>query len=505
MLTFLFLPPMSAFGEPAELVTTHGRDFVFDGKSFSFVGMNIRGLCHYGHGDPLPYTNSGHIDENLNGVAAMGGKVIRLFAAVNNATNQEAVDRLKVVLDKMQPLGLKAIVCFTDVYTTAFHPQGDDGYYLMQPSGWTLLDDTWFASGYTINYLPFVQLAVTQLKDHSAVFAWELGNEITDLKNPTNIVSFTANVAAAIKAIDPHHMVTTGFLSIDHTQIGEALGKQLYEDPNIDFITVHSYTGEDHNANRAVASRVAKPIILEEYGWHKDSGDRVANTTSEMAKWFRDRGVRGYMNWGYQAQAYDIGDGDGFFGIDRYSHTDYTEMVALYSSKAAELTAAATTLPERLEPEGENVSGQITAWNADSIFNSSFGGDKVYDGVVSEGSKWTSQGTAPPHWLALDLGRVCSVDGITVRMAGDADENVGYNFKAYEIQTGTSLSGPWTTKTAVSNPAQFSVVHTVFESPESIRFLRIYVTDTGIDYYARLPEVEVYELTSAVRKGWMLY
>ena len=488
---------------PAELVTAYGDEFSLNGQAYRFIGVNMRGLCHYGHGDPLPYTSSSHIDENLDGVASMGGKVIRLFAAVNNTMNQDIVDRLKTVLDKMETRGLKAIVCFTDVYNTNFHPPGDDSYYQLQPGGWTLLDDTWFASGYTINYLPLVQLAVTQLKDHNAVFAWELGNEITDIKNPNNIISFATNVASAIKAIDSYHMVTTGFLSIDHTQIGETNGYNLYANPNIDFITVHSYNGEYHNQNWAVHSRLRKPLVLEEYGFSASSGDRVTNTQNLVNEWFDVHCARGFMQWGYQAQGYDIGDGDNDVGMDQYAHPDYTQLFNIYQTRANLIASNPITLPARLTPQGENVARYSINWQADSVYNSSYGGDKAYDGIISGTSKWCSNGNPPPHWLALDLGQMRLIDGFTIRMAGVV-ELESFNAKSYQIQSGSSLTGLWTTEFTVSNPAQFSFYHSIFDTPKLMRYIRLYVTNTGIDNYCRITEVEVYEYASSVL-SWTLY
>ncbi len=504
-LFIFFIVGIGLYAAPTELITAYGDEFSSGGFAFRFIGVNIRGICHYGYGNPLPYTLSSHIDENLDGVVAMGGKVIRLFAAVNNATHQQVADRLENVLDKMETRGLKAIVCLTDVYNTPFHPNGDDGYYQLQPGGWTLLDDTWFSSGYTINYLPWVELAVNQLKDHNAIFAWELGNELTDIKNPNNIIAFTKNVAAAIKSIDPYHMVSTGFLSIDHTQIGEVNGVNLYSDPNIDFITEHSYNGDDFVVNHGVHSKVGKPLVLDEYGWASSAGNRVTNTEAQVEKWFTQRESRGFMNWGYQAQSYDIGDGDNIFGVDRYAHSDYNEMVGIYSAKAAEIAANPVLLPTRLEPVGTNIAGESTAWQTDSVYGSNWGGEKAIDGVISDGSKWTSDGSAPPHWLALDLGTERLLDGFTVWMSGATGELFSYSFKDYAIQSGSSLSGPWTTEFTDHNPAQFSVRHSIFDIPKLVRFVRIYITDTGIDNYARLPEFEVYETDTAASQTWVYY
>lgn len=502
---FLLLCAGSISAAPTEVVTTYGTEFTLDGiHAFRFVGVNLRGLSHYGGGDILPYTSAAHIDENLDGVAAFGGKVIRLFAPCKFVTKEVNTARLKNVLDKMETRGQKAIVCLTDLYNTGFHPMGDDAYYMAQPGGWTLLDDTWFNDGYKVNYKPWVQHVVNELKNHNAIFAWQLGNELTDIKNPNNIVPFTTDMAATIKAIDPWHMVTTGFIGIDHTQIGEAQGYALYADPNIDFITQHSYDGSDQPQNHAVHSRLQKPLVLDEFGWNRND-DRVANTLAQVNRWFDERAARGFLQWGYQWQNFDIGDGDTIFGMDRNFHADhYQALVDIYSARAAAFSNTPAVLPARLTPLGENVAPLSTGWLADSSFSASFLGPKAYDGVISEASKWTSQGGAPPHWLAIDLGQTRMVDTVTVRMAGAANEFISFNFPAYEIQSGESLSGPWTAEFTVSNPAQFSYLHHInFAAPKPMRYVRIFITNPGIDNYARLPELEVYEVVESPA-GWLL-
>ncbi len=494
-----------AFAQPADLVTVHGREFAYNGQVYRFVGMNIRGIAHYGRGNPLIYTSLGDVDTNLDGLAALGGKVVRLFAANKFFSHADNAAHLEYVLDRMHARGQKAIIALTDVYTTDFHPQGDDSYYQLQPSGWTLLDDTWFASGFRTNYLPFVDAVVTRLKDHPAVFAWELGNELTDIKNPNNIIGFAKETATRIKGIDPYHMVTTGFLSIDHTQIGIENGIDLYSNANIDFMTVHSYTGDDPLQNREVHCRLEIPLVLEEYGWDRNVGDRVASTTAQIPKWFGERQVRGMMNWGYQAQSMDIGDGDGIFGIDRYSHTDYNEMTALFKARADLIAANPMDLPRLGPPDGQNLALDAAAWSTDGNFSAAYAGDKAIDGIVSAASKWTSTGAAPPHWIALDLGATRNLTGFIIRMAGDAAETIRYDFPAYQIQTGSSLSGPWATDFTVSNPAQFAVQTSYYDTPKSARYVRLYITNTGIDNYARLPEFEVYGTAQVNGLGWIFY
>jgi|GEM_PF-2228741 len=143
-------------------------------------------------------------------------------------------------------------------------------------------------------------------------------------------------------------------------------------------------------------------------------------------------------------------------------------------------------------PTGVNVAPQSAQVSTDSNYSSSYTGAKAIDGVVSAASKWCSNGNAPPHWLALDLGSNKTVNGFVVRMAGAAGEYSSYNFESFKLQSGSSISGPWTDECSVSNPSQVSVIARSYLTPKVLRYVRIYVTDCGIDNYARLPEFEVY-------------
>ena len=74
-----------------------------------------------------------------------------------------------------------------NAWEAVYGPAGDDGYYQLQTGGWTLLDGTWFAGGYNTNYLPWVEAVVSALKNHNAIFAWEIGNELTDIDTANSV------------------------------------------------------------------------------------------------------------------------------------------------------------------------------------------------------------------------------------------------------------------------------------------------------------------------------
>jgi hypothetical protein len=142
-------------------------------------------------------------------------------------------------------------------------------------------------------------------------------------------------------------------------------------------------------------------------------------------------------------------------------------------------------------PTGNNLALSAVSWPTDSVYSSSYAGDKAKDGVVSATSKWTSADTATPHWLAYDLGASHTVNGYIVRHAGAAGEPTYFNAKNFSIQTAASLSGPWTDDAIVDNSAQASVTTRSYNTPKSVRYVRLYITNAGIDPYARIPEFEV--------------
>lgn len=144
------------------------------------------------------------------------------------------------------------------------------------------------------------------------------------------------------------------------------------------------------------------------------------------------------------------------------------------------------------EPEGQNLSRGATRWAASSSFNGASGGDRAYDGVISAGSKWTSDGSTPQSWLALDLSAAQLVTGFVVQHAGAGGEPDYFNTEAYRVETGASLSGPWQALVSVANPAREDRTVSVLPSPVTARFVRLVVTDAGIDQYARIPELEVW-------------
>jgi len=144
-------------------------------------------------------------------------------------------------------------------------------------------------------------------------------------------------------------------------------------------------------------------------------------------------------------------------------------------------------------PGGTNLARYAGQVAVDSYNLSSQTGDKAIDGIVAAESKWCSAGTGGPHWLKLDLGAEATINGFIVRHAGAAGEPTIYNTQQFRIQSATSFNpASWTDECVVNNAAQANVTTRSYLTPKTLRYVRLYITDAGIDNYARIPEFEVW-------------
>lgn len=318
-------------------VTRAGSEFAAGGARFRFVGMNSAGLPHYGAA-PLMYARPEQIATELDEVRRMGARVVRVFAAAEDADHDVVAARLGRVLDLAADRGVYVIAALTDFYaSTPYHPRGDRGQYARDPRfAIDLLSPAFFRGGYRSSYLPWVRAVVSRFAGHPAVFAWELGNEIKCDDDHRAFIAFARETSDAIRALDRRHMVATGMITSRWATDAEA--RELYSLPNIDVVTYHNYGGTQEFADfeYAVARDTGRPLIVEEAGF--EGGNRPVRVEADLRAHVDSRGARGYMQWGFTAITPDNGNGDLRFGMDRLAHSgDYDAMFGVYSSAAARL------------------------------------------------------------------------------------------------------------------------------------------------------------------------
>lgn len=298
-----------------QFVGRSGQQFVVNGQPLKFIGFNVRGICHYGKHDMLPYSGSNDRTLALDYVESVGGRVIRVFAPYAGIGPTETGNRLATVLDGAWARGIRVIVVLTDFYYwSQSHPQGDSAYY-SDYGGWILLNHTFWQSAYTANYRSQALYLAERFRDHPGVFAWELSNEGRDVEDGATFVRFCLDMAAQIRAVDPNHMIGAGLISYRNANITWSQAVEIFS--SLDYLTSHNYNGSDWEDERPLAAAVNRPFFIEEAGFSE--GDRPALTDADIRKWI-DRGACGYMHWGLMPTTYDNGDGDRMFGIDRVWH-----------------------------------------------------------------------------------------------------------------------------------------------------------------------------------------
>ncbi|MGD9369526.1 MAG: hypothetical protein PVH87_27700, partial [Desulfobacteraceae bacterium] len=324
---------------PPDFVQVIGDKFYIKGKPARFIGANIRGLIHYGH-DPqdLPHTFPEHQTKQLQEAAIMNARLVRVFLAHKNATPAQVESRLRHVLSmiKQNFPDIYLLPAFTNLYSDVpFYVQGEGNFYTPN------LNLDFFREGYRDKYLSFVKHIVNIFKDEANIFGWEIGNELKAEHDSTNgapeeLVNFMLDMAKEIKTLDPHHLVTTGMISTRHAWMAhrQDLREKLYSSPNIDFITIHAYDGnekkeEEKEDDSDLATHFQKPFIIEEAGFNIEKyGNRPEKTREDMANWF-GRGASSYMPWGFMATDRDNGDGDNVVGMGKQLG-DWKELFELH-------------------------------------------------------------------------------------------------------------------------------------------------------------------------------
>lgn len=282
---------------PKDFVGVMNGNFALNGRKFRHVGVNTHELV---------YHKPDEARNDLTKAQSAGIKHVRIFLSSSKHETSGVggvIERLQRVLNEAYSRGIRLTVAMTNEYN---YPnlaadslggincvKGDNGSYTVPYSDTYLLNHQWVAGGFRARYLQFVREVVQYFKDSPAVFAWEVGNEISDPSYQDDgcetILNFYREVAATIKSIDRYHLVAPG--NISTTQLGfdsdpnsaEAKRERLYGDPNFDYITCHVYEKFDEHprpvVDRELARRLIKPFVVEEYGYRMSQDRTGKNET----------------------------------------------------------------------------------------------------------------------------------------------------------------------------------------------------------------------------------
>lgn len=84
-----------------------------------------------------------------------------------------------------------------------------------------------------------VRQKILRYKDHPALLAWGLGNEVDLMYTNTRVWHAVEDIAQMVKELDPNHLVTTVTAGIDREKAQLIMEKV----PSIDYLSINTYAG----------------------------------------------------------------------------------------------------------------------------------------------------------------------------------------------------------------------------------------------------------------------
>lgn len=331
-------------------VRRHGTGFTCDGRPFAFVGANT----HY-----LPWASRAEVDRTLEEAAKLGFTVIRTIvpgiigspdgkgkrtiwswpnasdssnlkldgvhyaywdtAAGRMAFNDgpDGFQRLDYVIRKAGACGLKLDIALMDYWHyTGGTRQMVSWYRELDVPGQDLVEryEAFYTDERTrADYRRLVEHVLTRrnsltgvvYRDDPIIAAWDLMNE-PEFRTVPIATEWITTMSAHVKTIDPNHLLTTGSEGFFGGRAGSDPEAHLAL-PTIDFGTWHTYPAyhkispDDVIAlmerHAAVARKVGKPVVLQEFGYNKANADHADVHRRWLAALNRIPDTGGWLVW----------------------------------------------------------------------------------------------------------------------------------------------------------------------------------------------------------------
>jgi mannan endo-1,4-beta-mannosidase len=335
-------------GGRRDFVRREGTRFELGGRPYRYVGTNMWYAAYLGAN--APYGNRDRLRRELDAVAALGMKNIRILGSselsplknsITPAFRTETAEYSRTLLEgldyalaEMGRRGLTAIIYLTNFWewsggmmTYLYWNNGGRFINMNDPAHpWPAFADM-TAQFYTNEravgmYHDYVRTLVgrtnsitgTRYADDPAIMSWQLANEprpgggeeVGHRQLPA-YMAWIRNTGRLIKSIDPNHLVSTGSEGLQGCLGRESCVVSAHEPPEIDYLTAHIWpqnwgwadpknlpgtfegaaekTRDYIQKHVALAERLGKPLVIEEFGFPRDEGsfDPKASTS------FKDR------------------------------------------------------------------------------------------------------------------------------------------------------------------------------------------------------------------------
>lgn len=143
-----------------------------------------------------------------------------------------------------------------------------------------------------------VRAQVLKYKDHPALLAWGLGNEVDLLYTNTNVWYAIEDIAKMVRELDPHHVITTVTAGID----AEKARLIMERVPSIDYLSVNIYGGLETLPQTLKDVGWTGAYVVTEWGptghWQITRTDwdvPIEQTSTEKAQSYRERYTAGVL------------------------------------------------------------------------------------------------------------------------------------------------------------------------------------------------------------------
>jgi mannan endo-1,4-beta-mannosidase len=341
--------------EKTDFVTVSGTHFKIGAENYYYLGTNFwygLNLASKGKGG-----DRARLTRELDRLKAMGVTNLRIMAASEGPDtepyrmvpalqtapgiyNEEVLDGLDFLLQEMRTRNMYAIVCLSNfwnwsggmgqyiVWANAAdaipypppHPDGDWGRYqeftaqfYTNPKAVEMLD----------KHISFIvnrknPYSNVNYKDDPTIMAWQLCNEPRGIDHTKEYTSWIENTSALIKKLDSNHLVTIGSEGTTSSSYAGTDPEKDHSFKNIDYMTIHiwvqnwniydpkrateTYDSSIHYAldyidhHEAIARKLNKPLVLEEFGISRDSNSHDASSSTRI----RDRYYASIFNGIYE-------------------------------------------------------------------------------------------------------------------------------------------------------------------------------------------------------------
>ncbi|USU08698.1 cellulase family glycosylhydrolase [Sphingomonadaceae bacterium OTU29MARTA1] len=344
--------PGTAGTAPSRFVGVDGLHFVRDGKPYRYAGANV----WYGAwlGADTAYGNRARLGRELDRLQALGVRNLRIigsaeesplknsitpgFRGKGSSYNEDLLKGLDWTLAEMAKRDMTAIVYLANFWEWSGgmmtylswvnggsfinmndpahpwpeFPDRNAAFYTSRPAQ-TLLRDYIKAVVQRTNSVTGVAYA-----DDPTIMAWQLANEprpggsdAVAVPNLPNFYRWIDETARYIKALDGHHLVTTGSEGLKGSIEREDVVLDAHRSPAIDYMTTHIWPNNwswmdagnlatTYDAGSAkvadyiaahvrLARQLGKPLVIEEFGYPRDGATAY---DPKIATTFKDRFYR---------------------------------------------------------------------------------------------------------------------------------------------------------------------------------------------------------------------